>query len=144
MNNKLKASIHISYFIGVPTGLIVILITFLFVTKDSNTAIFVFKKIGYSIISLIGGFLVSLRIGAKVAYNLFLEVKSILFVSICYSAIVNFAMWFSFIIVQIIHDFGLTVFLRVPEIGFILCFPFSILTIGLVISYKIKTITVSI
>jgi len=138
MNNKFKASIYTSYIFGAPAGLVAILTTFLFVTKDSNTSIFVLKTMGYSVISLIVAFLISLRIGAKVAYNLFLQRKSLFYVSICYSAIVNLTMWLSFMIVQIIHDSGLTVFLRVPVIGFIFCFPFSIVTIGLLISYKIK------
>ena len=99
---------------------------------------------GYPVISLIVGFLMSLRIGTKVAFNLFLKGKSVLHVSICYSAIVNLIMWFSFMIVQIIQDFWLTIFLRVPAIGFIICFPFSTVTIGLLISYKIKKIAVSI
>lgn len=143
MNHKLKASIYISYIVGAPAGLFIILITFLFVTKDSDTLIFVSETMKYSIMSLVISFLISLRIGAKVAHDLFLKEKSLLYVSICYSAIVNAIMWFSFIFVQIVHDAGLTVFLRVPVIGFIFFFPFSIVTIGLLISYKIKRIVQS-
>lgn len=139
MENIQKTSIRISYMIGLPFGTVLIAAVYLmFAMADESTGAFVFETMGLSIAALYLSFVYSLRVAGKAAANSVLNGSSLIGMSIKYCLIVNGIIWPSFVLGQIISDVGLTIFLRVPIIGFIVSLPCSIMTIGLLISFVIK------
>ncbi len=140
MDDIQKSSIRISYIIGLPFGTALIAGVYLmFSFADKSTGSFVLETMGFSIAALYISFIFSLWIAGKIAANSVLNGSSLIGVSLRYCLAVNGVIWFSFVLVQIISDFGLTIFLRVPIIGFIVSLPLSIITIGLLISKFIKS-----
>tara|TARA_B110000093_G_C12928509_1_gene392403 strand:+ start:945 stop:1403 length:459 start_codon:yes stop_codon:yes gene_type:complete len=134
-----KSSIKISYLVGLPFGLVLgLTVWFLFVTADGSLFNFISNAMGYSVVSLVVGFVFSIWKAGITAENSLRKEKSLIFTSFKFCLIVNGIMWGSFALTQIIMDLGLTVLLQVPIIGFILCLPFTTFTIGLLISYLIR------
>jgi hypothetical protein len=139
MNNIYNSSIKTSYLFGLPFGLILMLMVFFtFTSNDKSVSDFIIDNMGYSVLALIVGFIISIWFAGKVAANSILKENNLIVSSIKFSLIVNGIMWSFFALAQIITGIGLTVLLRVPIIGFIICLPFSILSIGMIVSYKVK------
>lgn len=139
MNKIHKSSIKISYLFGLPFGLtIMLLVFFSFTNSDKSTSDFILQFMGYSVLALVAGFIISIWKAGKVAANSILKGNNLIITSMKFCLIVNGVMWCFFAFAQIITDLGVSVFLQVPIWGFILCFPFSTITIGMIISYQVK------
>jgi len=144
MNKKLTKSILASYLIGLPIGILTIIMTIwipLLLTGEGLLTIAVVGAYGISTIGLVVSFLIALWFGGKLAYKNINNGNSLILISFKYSIIVNLIIWATFCII-----IGLSakseIFLKmIPAIiAFIVCTILTTFSIGLLISYVIKRI----
>ncbi len=131
-----------SYLIGVPIGLITILIVFITpvtLTGEGLSTMVMVSIYGKAIVGLIVSFLIALGIsGHKVVKDLRNQ-KSLIKTSFRYSLTVNIIIWSVFILLTVMDNSkDFLTFLLPPIIAFIFCTAITTFTLGLIICYTIK------
>ncbi|WP_317675041.1 hypothetical protein [Lutibacter sp. TH_r2] len=139
----LLESILISYLIGLPIGLITILIVFsipVTITGDGIITILIIEIYGKAIIGLILSFIIALGFAGRNAYENLLNENTLIKTSFKYSLKVNLIIWSVFMIITLFDNFKIESlsYLIFPIIAFIICVLLTTYTIGLLICFMIK------
>jgi len=144
MNNKLAKSILASYLIGLPIGILTIVMTIwipMLLTGEGLMTIAIVGAYGISTIGLVVSFLIALWIGGKLAYKNINNGSSLILTSFKYSVIVNLIIWATFCIIIGFTAESEKFLMMIPAIiAFIVCTILTTFSIGLLISYVIKRI----
>jgi len=96
MDKELKISLINSYLIGLPLGLIMVLITIFFPSFFSGETLLtmiMLVSFGGAIIGLVISFIISLWLGAIIAKKSIKRGDKLLLTSFKYSASINFIIW---------------------------------------------------
>lgn len=141
LEKKLKQSILTSYIIGAPIGLFVVFATIFvpgFIFGEGLLTMVILGTYGISAIGLVSAFLISLWIGAIIAYKNIEKGKSLILTSFKYSTIVNLLIWsvFCLIIGFTVEDEKFLMMIP-PIIAFLICVIITTFSIGLLISFII-------
>lgn len=139
-NQILKKNIMTAYLISVPSGLLMVFITFalpVIITGEGLAGILLVETYGWAITGLILSFLISIWFGSKKAHSHLIKNKSLLNSSFCFSLTVNTIIWSIFLLLTIIKNFDYNILfvLILPVFGFIISLVGTTFTIGLLITY---------
>lgn len=139
-NQILKKNILTSYLISVPTGLLTVLIVFMFpvmLTGEGLATILLIETYGWAIVGLIASFLIAIWIGTIKAHNDLTKEKRLLKASFNFSLTINLIIWITFMVLTIIDniDYNILFVLVLPIIGFIVSVIGTTFTIGLLVTY---------
>jgi hypothetical protein len=145
MTNKLKRyCILISYAIGIPAGLVAIVVglsTPVVLTGEGIATMAMLSMYGKAIIGFIISFLIALKKGGENAFENLSKKATLLSASFKYSLVVNTIIWTTFIMTTIIDNWrsiDVTLYIVVPLCLFVLCVAITTFTIGPLICYFIK------
>ena len=142
MDKELKLSLLNSYLIGLPLGLGIVAITILFPSMFSGEGlltIIMLVTFGRAIIGLVISFLLSLWLGAIVAKNSVENGDKLLLTSFKYSVSINLVIWTIFAIVAALSPENEWKVGLIAVIAFLICTLVTTFTIGLLITYRIRT-----
>jgi len=140
-------SVFMSYLIGAPIGIFVVIATLLIppFLGSGILTIALLAVYGLPTIGLVVAFLIALGVGGKIAYKSIKNGKSLLFTSFKYSTIVNLIIWTVFCLVLFLTFEKEKVLILFPAIvAFFVCTILTTFSIGLLISYVIKRIYIQV
>ena len=144
MNTRLqKQSILISYLIGAPVGLFIILLSFslpVAMTGEGLITIYLIFTFGKAIIGLIISFLISLKFAGQIALKDNEKNKSLLASSFHYSIFVNSIIWIVFLVIYLVDNLSSISLsgIILPVIAFFLSVIVSTFSVSLLICYVIR------
>ena len=143
MNAGLMRSIFMSYLIGAPIGIFVVIATLLIppFLGSGMLTIAMLAVYGLPTVGLVFAFLIALGVGGKIAYENIKKGKSLLLTSFKYSAVVNVIIWIVFCFILVLtfeEEKALVLFPAI--VAFFVCTILTTFSIGLLISYVIKQI----
>lgn len=128
----------ISYLVGLPFGLISILLVFWMSTLfigDSLFSVLIYGIYGKALIGFLLSFLIALGVGGYFATKSIQKQKSLLETSFRYSLNVNTIIWSVFLIISLINSDNYFIQISVSLLGFVFCTLSTTFTIGLLISF---------
>lgn len=141
MDIVLRKSLLNSYLIGLPMGLSWIGLTILvptFFTNEGLLTMIMLASFGKAIIGLSIAFLFSLWIGAIVAKKRIENGDKLILTSFKYSTIINFIIWTVFGIIAELEPESEWQSILISLMAFIICTVLTTISIGLVISHRIR------
>ena len=138
-----KQGIWTSYVIGLPTGLIAILIVILIpamLAGEALATMAMFAIYGKAIAGLTCSFILALGIAGHFAFIDFEKQKGLVNTSFKYSFTVNSIIWTVFIMLTILDNFDreLVMYLLAPIMLFLLCTAITTFTTGILICLIIR------
>ncbi len=142
MDKELKLSLLNSYLIGLPLGLGMVAITIFFPSMFSGEGLLTMIMLvtfGRAIVGLVISFLFSLWLGAIVAKKSVGNGDKLLLTSFKYSVSINLIIWTVFAIVAALSPENEWKVGLIAVIAFVICTLLTTFTIGLLISYRIRT-----
>ncbi len=131
----------ISYLVGLPFGLISILLVFWMSTLfigDSLFSVIINGIYGKAAIGLLVSFLLALGVAGYLATKSIQKQKSLLETSFRYSLNVNTIIWSVFLIINFMNSENYLIQISVSLLGFVFCTLSTTFTIGLLISLIIQ------
>lgn len=143
-NNLKRYSILVSYAIGIPAGLVAIVVGLsapVVFTGEGIATMAMLSMYGKAIIGFIISFLIALKKGGENAYENLTKKSTLLSASFKYSLVVNTIIWTTFIMTTIIDNWrsiDVELYIVVPLCLFIFFVAATTFTIGLFICYFIK------
>ncbi|MBM1106957.1 hypothetical protein JQC67_12470 [Aurantibacter crassamenti] len=142
MDKGLKLSLLNSYLIGLPFGLGIIAFTIFFPSMFSGEGLLtliMLTTFARAIAGLVISFVLSLWVGAIVAKKSINNEDKLLLTSFKYSASINLIIWIVFGIIAALSPENEWKVGLIAVIAFVICTLLTTFTIGLLISYRIRT-----